>query len=102
MKQSEINNIPLGTKIHGFIGGRPARLKYKNFSSWGIQTDDIGGEYVEVPEIPAQEVIGVVVEGPHPHGRKPGKMFKFLEYTGKKGTVCRTFLKNVKQATITE
>jgi primosomal protein N' len=91
----KINEIPIGTKIKAIIGYKPVKTKYHLFNSQGIQADDIGGWNEIVPEQKGTEVIGIVIEAPHPHGRKPNKLFKLLQWTDEEGKTHKQMLKNL-------
>lgn len=97
---AKIREVPVGTKVKGIVGYRPEREKFHLFYSQGIQTDDIGGWYETIPEQKGKEVIGVIVESKHPQGKKPHKLFKFLQWTEGNETVKKVLLKNVHNATI--
>lgn len=97
---AEIREVPVGTKVKGIVGYKPEREKYHLFYSQGIQTDDIGGWYEIIPEQKGKEVVGIVIEDKHPCGKKPHKLFKFLQWTDENGKVKKTLLKNVGKATI--
>lgn len=97
---AKIRKVPVGTKVKCIIGYRPEKEKYHPFYHQGIQSDDIGGWNETIPEQKGKEVIGIVIEGPHPKGKKSGKLFKFVKWTDKNGNVCRQLLKNVHKAQI--
>lgn len=97
---AKIRKVPVGTKVKGIIGYKPEREKYHLFYSQGIQTDDIGGWYETIPEQKGKEVIGIVIEDKHPHGKKPHKLFKFLQWTDENGKLKKVLLKSVSRATI--
>ena len=97
---AKIREVPVGTKVKGIVGYRPKREKFHLFYSQGIQTDDIGGWYETIPEQKGKEVIGIVIEDKHPHGKKPHKLFKFLQWTDENDKVKKILLKSVSKATI--
>lgn len=96
----KIREVPVGTKVKAIIGYKPRRTKFHLFYSQGIQSDDIGGWYEDIPEKKGTEIIGTVIEAPHPKGKKIGKLFKFLQWTDKNGNICQQLLKNVYKAEI--
>jgi len=96
----KIREVPIGTKVKGIVGYKPERGKYHLFYSQGIQTDDIGGWYETIPEQKGKEVVGIVIEDKRPHGKKPHKLFKFLQWIDENGKVKKTLLKSVSKATI--
>lgn len=97
---AKIREVPVGTKVKAIVGFRPEREKYHLFYSQGIQTDDIGGWYETIPEQRGKEVVGIVIEDKHPCGKKPHKLFKFLQWTDENGKVKKILLKSVRKATI--
>ena len=97
---TKIKEIPIGTKVKAIIGYKPKKRKYRLFSNQGIQTDDIGGWYETIPEQKGKEVIGIIVEDKHPQGKKPHKLFKFLQWNDENGKMKKILLKNVSKAEI--
>lgn len=88
MTNEERNNLPIGVKVRARIEGRPPSEKFHLFHSQGMQTDDIGGYYEEVPAIPDVWVDAVIIESPD----SKGKIRKFVQWTNHKGNLTKRLL----------
>lgn len=95
MTQKELDNIPIGSICKAVIGYKPERTKFKIFNSQGIQSDDIGGEYIKVPEQKGIEIVGIVVEDRHPNKIRKGKLFKLLQWKDNNGDIHQKLLKTL-------
>ena len=97
MTNEERNNLPIGVNVRARIEGRPPSEKFRLFHSQGIQTDDIGGYYEEVPAIPDVWVDAVIIESID----SKGKIRKFVQWTNQKGNLTKRLLCKFKNKDIT-
>lgn len=88
MTNEERSHLSAGTKVQARIEGRPPSEKFHLFHSQGMQTDDIGGYYEEVPAIPDVWVDAIIIES----ADSKGKIRKFVQWTNHKGNLAKRLL----------
>lgn len=88
MTNEERSCLSAGTKVQARIEGRPQCEKFRLFHSQGMQTDDIGGYYEEVPAIPDVWVDAIIIES----ADSKGKIRKFVQWTNRKGNLTKRLL----------
>lgn len=98
MDNEKIKGLANGARVMLRVGGRPAGRKFRLFASQGMQSDDIGGYYEEIPEVAGKWVEAVVCDVTGENG----KTRRFLRWVGKDGKMARKPIYKVKRTDLME
>lgn len=94
---SEIRSLfTNGMKVKAKIEGRAADKKFCLFKNQGVQTDDIGGYYIETSAIPDVWKDATIIE--HLDGK--GKLRKYVQWINGKGEPTERILRKFKNGDV--
>lgn len=96
MTNQERSNLTAGTKVSARIEGSPATKKFHQFRTDGIQGDDIGGYYEDVPAVPDKWVDAEIVKAPD----SKGNIRLFVRWTNSQGYFAKRLLYKFKNKDI--